>query len=241
MMTSVPAVSISKLVVRRGGRRVLRSFDCEIESASVTGLLGPSGCGKTTLMRAIVGIESVDSGNVAVLGERPGSSRLRERVAYASQDPSVQAEVSVRDNLHHVADGVGAAADQINAAITTVALGEQADRLAGELSSGERARLSLAASLLGEPELLVLDQPTVGLDPLLRQQLWAHFRSLASRGVTLLVSSGVMEEAGHCDRVLVMRAGELVMSETPDGLRRRSGEHNLEDAFLWLIQRGDTR
>jgi ABC-2 type transport system ATP-binding protein len=228
-------VTILDLVVRRGGRRVLRSLGCEIGRGSVTGLLGPSGCGKTTLMRAIVGIEVVDSGSITVLGEPAGTPGLRERVGYATQAPLVRAELSVRENLRYSARG--AQEQGIDEMIRTVSLGEHAERAAGELSGGEQARTSLATALLGEPELLVLDQPTAGLDPLLRQELWAHFRRLASTGVTLLVSTGVMEEAGQCDRVLLMRDGELVASETPDGLRRLTGEQNLEDAYLWLIQR----
>jgi ABC-2 type transport system ATP-binding protein len=238
MMTSVSAVTISDLVVRRGGRPVLQQISCEVRAGSVTGLLGPSGCGKTTLMRTIVGVQIVESGSVRVLGDPAGAPKLRSRVGYVTQSPSVYGDLSVRENLRYFAGVVGAEEARIDEVIATVSLAHHADRVTGELSGGERARASLATALLGKPELLVLDEPTVGLDPVLRQDLWSHFRRLASAGVALLVSSHVMDEAAHCDQLLLMRDGELVATETPDGLRQRTGEQNLEDAFLWLIQQG---
>jgi ABC-2 type transport system ATP-binding protein len=234
----VSAVTVTDLIVRRGGRRVIRSIGCEVPRASVTGVLGPSGCGKTTLMRAIVGVQIVDSGSVRVLGEPAGAPGLRRRVSYVTQARSVYADLSVRENLRYFAGVVGAPESRIEAVMETVSIGDLADRVTRDLLGGERARVSLASALLGEPELLVLDEPTVGLDPVLRQELWAHFRRLASTGVTLLVSSHVLDEAAHCDELLLMRDGELVAAETPDGLRQRTGEQNLEDAFLWLIQQG---
>jgi ABC-2 type transport system ATP-binding protein len=234
----VSAVTVTDLIVRRGGRRVIRSIGCEVPRASVTGVLGASGCGKTTLMRAIVGVQIVDSGSVRVLGEPAGAPGLRRRVSYVTQARSVYADLSVRENLRYFAGVVGAPESRIEAVMETVSLGDLADRVTRDLLGGERARVSLASALLAEPELLVLDEPTVGLDPVLRQELWAHFRRLASAGVTLLVSSHVLDEAAHCDELLLMRDGELVATETPDGLRQRTGEQNLEDAFLWLIQQG---
>jgi ABC-2 type transport system ATP-binding protein len=149
----------------------------------------------------------------------------------------VYADLSVRENLRYFARVLGAREALIEEVIETVSLADHSDQVAGDLSGGERARASLATALLGKPELLVLDEPTVGLDPVLRRDLWGHFRRLAGSGVTLLISSHVMDEAEHCDRLLLMRAGELVRTETPDALRRETGRQNLEEAFLALIER----
>jgi ABC-2 type transport system ATP-binding protein len=241
MMTSVVALSITDLVVRRGSRLVLDAISCEVPTGSVTGLLGPSGCGKSTLMRAIVGVQIIESGSVHVLGELAGTPQLRRRVGYVTQAPSVYSDLTVRENLRYFARVLGAGEARVDEVIETVSLDDHADRVTGQLSGGQSARASLATALLGEPELLVLDEPTVGLDPVLRRDLWAHFRRLASLGVTLLVSSHVMDEAEHCDQLLLMRGGELVTSETPDELRRQTGKQNLEDAFLALIEQGGQR
>jgi len=236
MMTFVSAVAITELRVVRGGRCVLEAISCEIAAGSVTGLLGPSGCGKSTLMRAIVGVQVIQSGEIQVLGQPAGTPALRSRVGYVTQAPSVYGDLSVRENLRYFAGVVGAGEARIAEVIETVSLAEQADRVTGNLSGGQRARVSLATALLGEPELLVLDEPTVGLDPVLRRDLWAHFRHLAGSGTTLLVSSHVMDEAEHCDELLLMRDGALITSQTPTELRRGTGQQNLEDAFLALIE-----
>jgi ABC-2 type transport system ATP-binding protein len=236
MMTSVRALVIIDLVVRRGGRLALDAISCEVQTGSVTGLLGPSGCGKSTLMRAIVGVQIIESGSVRVLGEPAGTPQLRRRVGYVTQAPSVYADLTVLENLRYFARVLGAGEGRVDEVIATVSLDDHADQVTGSLSGGQRARVSLATALIGEPELLVLDEPTVGLDPVLRRDLWSHFRRLASSGVTPLVSSHVMDEAEHCDELLLMREGELVTSQTPDELRRRTGRQNLEDAFLALVE-----
>ena len=232
-------MAISGLVVRRGGRQVLNAITCDVPVGSVTGLLGPSGCGKTTLMRAIVGVQIVESGQVRVLGRPAGARELRPRVGYVTQAPSIYGDLSVRENLRYFSRVLGARRARVEEVIETVALVDNADQVAGSLSGGERARASLATALLGEPELLVLDEPTVGLDPVLRRDLWAHFRRLASTGVTLLMSSHVMDEAEHCDQLLLMRDGDLVRTESPGELRSDTGKQNLEEAFLALIERRD--
>ena len=239
MMARVVAVAIRDLTVWRGGRPALKAVSCEAAAGSVTGLLGPSGCGKTTLMRAVVGVQIVASGTIEVLGEPAGSRGLRTRVGYVTQSPSVYADLSVTENLRYFANVLGVPAARVGEVIETVSLRGHSDQLIGDLSGGERARVSLATALLGEPELLVLDEPTVGLDPVLRRDLWAHFGRLAASGVTLLVSSHVMDEAEHCDELLLLREGRLLAAETPDELRRRTGEENLEDAFLALIEHRD--
>jgi len=234
-----PAISIEGLRVVRGGNEVLPEISLEVEPGSITGLLGPSGSGKTTLMRAIVGVQIVAAGEVIVLGETAGSSTLRSRVGYVTQAPSVYGDLSVRENLAYFAKVLGAPRERIDDVIASVNLGDQVDRVVITQSGGERSRVSLATALLGEPELLVLDEPTVGLDPVLRQDLWSTFHRLAEAGVTLLVSSHVMDEASHCDRLLLLRDGALLASESPQALLQRTGASDLDEAFLRLIEHVD--
>ena len=224
------------LRVRRGGNLVLHGLSFSVASGTVTGLLGPSGCGKTTLMRAIVGVQIVEAGRIAVIGRAAGCPELRSRIGYVTQAPSVYRDLSVRENLRYFARVLGVEHARIEATIETVDLGEQADQVVSSLSGGQSARVSLATALLGEPDVLVLDEPTVGLDPVLRRDLWATFRSLAAAGTTLLVSSHVMEEAEHCDELLLMRDGDLLAAESPDDLRARTGRDRLDEAFLALIE-----
>jgi ABC-2 type transport system ATP-binding protein len=235
-MATEPAIVIDGLRVRRGGRPVLHGLSFAVARGTVTGLLGPSGCGKSTLMRSIVGVQVVESGRVEALGAPAGSPPLRARVGYVTQAPSVYGDLSVRENLRYFARVLGTPRERIARAIETVDLGEQADQVVSSLSGGQSARVSLATALLGEPELLVLDEPTVGLDPVLRRDLWATFAELAAAGTTLLVSSHVMEEAEHCDGLLLMRDGELLAAEAPDELRARTGRERLDKAFLALIE-----
>ena len=205
-----------------------------MRTGSVTGLLGPSGSGKTTLMRAIVGVQVVESGTVTVLGEPAGTPRLRRRVGYVTQAPSVYPDLTVRENLRYFAGVVEARPERIDEAIETVGLGEQADQIVRTGSGGERSRVSLAAALLGKPELLVLDEPTVGLDPVLRRDLWRTFHELAATGTTLLFSSHVMDEADRCDELLLLREGLVVAAGSPAAIRDETGSDDLEDAFLRL-------
>jgi ABC-2 type transport system ATP-binding protein len=230
------AVKIENLHVRRGGRLVLDDLSLTIAPGTVTGLLGPSGSGKTTLIRAIVGVQIVESGTVEVLGLPAGTPPLRRRVGYVTQAPSVYVDLTVRENLAYFARLVGAPAPRIGEAIETVDLGTHADQVVSTLSGGETSRVSLATALLGRPELLVLDEPTVGLDPVLRRDLWNTFHRLADEGATLLVSSHVMDEAARCDDLLLMREGRLVAAETPTQLRQRTGETDLEAAFLAVAE-----
>jgi len=229
-------VDIERLTVRRGGVTVLHELSTAVATGTVTGLLGPSGCGKTTLLRAVVGVQRVAAGTVRVLGQPAGSPQLRDRVGYVTQSPSVYGDLSVRENLRYFAAMLGVPRASIDEVLGAVHLVDHADALVARLSGGQRARVSLAAALLGRPELLVLDEPTVGLDPLLRQELWQLFHTMAAGGTSLIVSSHVMDEASRCDRLLLMRDGRLLADDAPDALRTRTGEQDLEQAFLALVQ-----
>jgi ABC-2 type transport system ATP-binding protein len=232
------AITIDRLNVIRGGTPVLHDVSVVVAAGAVTGLLGPSGSGKTTLMRSIVGVQVVRSGAVTVLGEPAGSVSLRARVGYMTQAPSVYPDLTVSENLRYFAAVLGATGERVRQVIETVALGEFADRVVGRLSGGQIARVSLATALLNGPRVLVLDEPTVGLDPVLRRELWASFRELAGAGCALLVSSHVMDEAAHCDHLVLMRDGRILAAEQPSELLRRTGAADLEDAFLRVIEAG---
>jgi len=231
------AVQVTDLVVARGGKEVLHGLSCSVSRGSVTGLLGPSGGGKTTLMRCLVGVQTVSSGSVMVLDEAAGSAGLRHRVGYVTQSPSVYSDLTVAENARYFAAVLGASSSAAVRAIADVGLKEQSAQLVATLSGGQRARASLACALLGDPELLILDEPTVGLDPVLREELWGMFASLAAGGTTLVVSSHVMDEAGRCDRILLLREGALIADDSPDALRRAAGTNDLDQMFLTLIQK----
>jgi ABC-2 type transport system ATP-binding protein len=231
------AIDVRDLRVVRGGREILPGISVEVERGSVTGLLGPSGTGKTTLIRAVVGVQIVESGTVRVLGHSAGSPETRRRVGYVTQAPSVYGDLSVRENLAYFARVLGVSPASVDEQIEAVHLTDHADRTVANLSGGQRARVSLATALLGRPELLVLDEPTVGQDPVLRVEFWETFRRLAEGGTTLLVSSHVMDEAVHCDRLLLMRDGRILVSASPGEVMQRTGTDNMEDAFLQLIER----
>ena len=230
------AIRVDGLRVVRGGNEVLRGVSLRVAQGAVTGLLGPSGCGKTTLMRSIVGVQTVAGGTVSVLGRPAGSVDLRRRIGYVTQAPSVYGDLTVLENLHYFARIVDVGRDRVDEVLATVGLTGFESRLTASLSGGERARVSLASALLGRPELLVLDEPTVGLDPVLRADLWRTFHALASDGTTLLVSSHVMDEAAECDDLLLMRNGALLEQVTPSELRRQTGCEDLADAFLAVIE-----
>lgn len=232
---SEPAVLVSDLHARRGSQPVLHGLDLSIPARQVVGLIGPSGSGKTTLMRAIVGVQVVQSGTVTVLGRPAGSAPLRRLVGYVTQDASVYDDLTVRQNLDYFRAVLGTGRSDVARVIEQTDLGANARQLTGSLSGGERSRVSLAVALLGSPELLVLDEPTVGLDPVLRRDLWALFHGLAAGGTSLLVSSHVMDEAARCDRLLLMRNGDILADDTPAGLLAATGAADIDTAFLRLI------
>ncbi|NJC69836.1 ABC transporter ATP-binding protein [Planosporangium thailandense] len=229
------AVVIDELVVTRGRRPVLHGLSCAVPPGSVTGLLGPSGSGKTTLMRCVVGVQKIRSGSVTVLGRPAGSPSLRHTVGYVTQAPSIYADLTVRENARYFASLYGVGPREADRAIADVGLRQAGDQLVTTLSGGQRARASLACALISRPGLLVLDEPTVGQDPVLRNDLWQQFHALAEAGTTLLVSSHVMDEAGRCDRLILIRDGRIVADDTPAAVRAATGTDDLDEAFLRLV------
>lgn len=238
-MNISPAVSVRDLRVVRAKRTVLDEISFDVPPGTVTGLLGPSGSGKSTLMRSVVGVQVVAGGTVEVLGHPAGTRELRHRVGYVTQEPSVYRDLTVRENLRYFAAVLGAASEDVDRVVEEVGLGSHVDALTGRLSGGQEARVSLAAALLGSPQVLVLDEPTVGLDPVLRRDLWDLFARLARSGRTLLVSSHVMDEAQRCERLLLLREGRLLADDTPDALLARTGRSDVGDAFLDLIEQAE--
>jgi len=228
-------VEVSGLRVVRGGTEVLHELTFAISPGEVTGLLGPSGCGKTTLMRAIVGVQRIAGGTVLVFGERAGAATLRSRIGYVTQAVSVYDDLTVEENLRFFASVLGIDHGRVPHYIGLVDLDAERGKVVSRLSGGQRSRVSLAVALLGEPELIVLDEPTVGLDPVLRQELWRTFHRLADEGAAVLVSSHVMDEANRCDRLLLMREGRIIADDSPDGLLAKTGAEDIEAAFLDLV------
>ncbi|MEU4451340.1 ABC transporter ATP-binding protein [Nocardioides sp. NPDC023903] len=231
-------VEASGLRVVRGKNEVLHGLDFSIRAGEVTGLLGPSGCGKTTLMRALVGVQAKVTGTLTVLGSPAGSAALRPRIGYVTQAASVYDDLTITENLRFFTRVLGAPMSSVTEAIETVDLFDQKDQVVRDLSGGQRSRVGLAAALLGSPDLLVLDEPTVGLDPVLREQLWGTFRDLAAAGAAVIVSSHVMDEAERCDRLLLMRDGAFLADGSPAEIKQKASADDIEQAFLTLVKEG---
>lgn len=231
-----PVIVIDHLRVVRGKRPAIRDLSVQIARGTITGLLGPSGCGKTTLMRSIVGTQIVAGGSVTVLGHPAGSAPLRKRVGYMPQAPTIYTDLRIIDNVRYFGSLYGMDATAADEAVSAVGLDDHRTALCGNLSGGQQTRVSLACALVAGPDLLVLDEPTVGLDPVLRVDLWQQFQQLARRGTTLLVSSHVMDEADHCGDLLLMRDGHLLAHTTPRKLREDTRCQSLEEAFLSVIR-----
>jgi len=233
------AIAAEDLIIVRGPVKVLQDISFTIPKGTITGLIGPSGSGKTTLMRAIVGAQQVTLGTLTVLGEAAGAADLRSRIGYVTQSPAVYDDLTTQQNLQYFARILGVGSKEVRDAIEAVNLVPQKDQLVGTMSGGQRARVSLAVALLGEPPLLVFDEPTVGLDPVLRRSLWALFQRLADSGRTLLISSHVMEEAERCQNILLLREGQVLYNGPKEKLLAATHTKNVEDAFLQLAGDSD--
>ncbi len=229
-------IDINNLNINLGGQPVIRDFSVALPAGRIIGVLGPSGAGKTTLLRAIVGSQRITAGSLLVFDLPAGSSKLRRDIGYMTQAAAVYADLTIAENLQYFAAMGGYSRQQAEGVIDEVELTEYAKRLVSNLSGGQQSRVSLAIALLGHPKLLVLDEPTVGVDPVLRKQLWQLFRKLARTGITLLVSSHVMDEASHCDDLLLIREGRLIASGSPAELQARTGTKSMEDSFLSLVR-----
>jgi ABC-2 type transport system ATP-binding protein len=232
-------VSVKDLSVTRATTLVLRRISFRVERGKIVGLIGPSGSGKTTLMRSIIGLQKVSSGSVEVIGLAAGSAALRNRIGYMAQAPSVYQDLSVAQNITYFARILDSPKSEVERVIGAVDLKPQRAQLVGTLSGGQRTRVSLAVALLGRPRLLVLDEPTVGLDPILRDNLWKLFRELRDDGVTILLSSHVMEEASRCDHLLLMRGGRLIANDSVEQILSSTGTADVEAAFLQLVAKKD--
>lgn len=235
------AVRVDRLRVTRGGTTAVDDVSFTARTGEVTGLLGPSGSGKSSLLRAVVGVQVVAGGIVEVLARPAGSRELRHRIGYVTQAPSVYDDLTVTENVRFFARVLGLGPQAVDEVVGAVDLGRHRDSRVARLSGGERSRVSLAVALLGTPDLLVLDEPTVGLDPVLRLDLWALFHRLAREGAAVVVSSHVMDEAQRCDRLLLMRSGRLVADDSPEGLLARTGTADVESAFLALVRGQEAR
>lgn len=240
-MTDDAAVNIQGVSVRFGkGAPALDGVSVQVGKGKITGLIGPSGAGKTTLMRSIVGRQHVDDGRITVYGQPAGSSGLRDVVSYKTQEVSAYNDLTVAQNLRYFAAMMNVPRKQVKAEVDRLigltGLSAQAKQLAGSLSGGQKQRVSLAIALLGEPKLFVLDEPTVGLDPILRNELWGLFRQLTEQGATLLISSHVMDEASRCDDLILIRQGKIIAHQTPDMMRRETGSKTIEASFIKLIE-----
>ncbi len=235
-MTYEHALEVSQLRVVRQHNEILKSINFTIGPGELVGLLGPSGSGKSTLMRALLGVQAIASGSATVLGERVGAPALRRQVGYMAQSSAIYLDLTVRENLGYFAGVLGVAPSRVDDCLEVVNLHPLSSRLVASLSGGERSRVSLAVALLGEPPLLILDEPTVGLDPVLRRDLWGTFADLVAAGSTVVVSSHVMDEAARCARLLLLREGRLLFDDTPAALLTRTAAPAYDEAFVRLIE-----
>jgi ABC-2 type transport system ATP-binding protein len=231
------AISITDLTVIREGTTILHEFDLEVQAGKILGLLGPSGSGKTTIMRSVVGLQRLTGGSIKILGRPAGDKSLRTRISYSTQDASIYRDLTCIENIDYFAALQGHASSSTDEILELVDLGKNGKQLAATLSGGERARLALATALVGAPEILVLDEPTVGLDPLLRRDLWSLFHRFTNEGKTLLVSSHMMEEADHCDELVLLRDGAILSKGSPSELRNEAGLENMDAVFISLVEK----
>jgi ABC-2 type transport system ATP-binding protein len=235
-MSEAYAVDVENVVKSFGSQRALDGLTLRVKPGEIYGLLGPNGSGKTTLIRAIVGLVAPDSGTVTVLGRRIPDLDILAKVGYMTQQAALYPDLSVEENLRFFA-AISGSDGNVTDVLKTVDLGQRRKSVVSRLSGGMRQRCSLAVALVHRPKLLLLDEPTVGVDPQLRVHFWEHFREMAAAGTTILVSSHVMDEAERCQRLGLIRFGKLLTEGTPAEVRATAGTNNLEEAFLKLSGR----
>jgi ABC-2 type transport system ATP-binding protein len=231
-----PAIELERLRIVRGGNTVLDDVTVSVSEGIITGLLGPSGCGKTTLMRTVVGNQKITAGSATVFGHAAGAKSLRRRIGYVTQSPSIYRDLTTVENVRYFAAMYGIGTHRVHEVVEAVGLTGQKTDLAGNLSGGQQGRVSLACALVCDPDLLILDEPTVGLDPLLRVELWEQFVDLADRGKTLLISSHAMDEARQCAELILMRDGAILAHAEPEAILRQTNCLDLESAFVALVR-----
>lgn len=230
-----PAIVAKDLSVIKNKKIILDKLSFSVSQGSVNGLIGPSGSGKTTLMRSLVGVQKY-SGSLEVFAHKAGAKQLRKEIGYVTQESAVYDDLTVEQNLKYFGAIARVPRSDIVRTINEVHLESQAKQIVGSLSGGQRARVSLAIALLGKPKLLVLDEPTVGLDPILREDLWKLFTQLAASGRTLLVSSHVMDEAQRCDNIMLIRSGKLIWNDNRQRLLAETKTHDVGAAFIAMIE-----
>ncbi|TAN32333.1 ABC transporter ATP-binding protein [bacterium] len=237
-MSDSYAVDISGVAKSFGAIRALDGVTLRVRQGEIYGLLGPNGAGKTTLIRMIVGLLAPDAGTVTVLGRRVPNLDLLRHVGYMTQQAALYPGLSVEENVRFFA-AINSAESGVREALETVELYPRRASVVATLSGGMRQRCSLACALVHKPQLLLLDEPTVGVDPQLRVQFWEDFRKMAASGTTIIVSSHVMDEAERCQRLGLIQYGRLLAEGSPHDIRAQAGAQSLEDAFLALA--GDPR
>lgn len=230
------AIVIDDLKVTRGSRRILKGVSISLEKGSITGLLGPSGSGKSTLIRSIAGVQKVESGTVTILGRPAGSRAARASVGYMTQASAAYKDLTVRENVAHWARIARAPASAVDEIISQLRLTDRAHALASNISGGQASRLSLACTMVGNPPVLLLDEPTVGLDPVLREEIWDLIRERAAAGTTVLVSSHVMDEAQRCDSLVFIREGDILATGTAESILEDTATSSMDAAFLALAK-----
>ncbi|HXE09907.1 MAG TPA: ABC transporter ATP-binding protein [Verrucomicrobiae bacterium] len=238
MNTAVEIRNVS--VVLGGSFTALHDIDVELPAGKITGFIGPSGAGKTTLVRSIVGRQRIAAGSISVFGEPAGSVALRPQLGYMTQETAIYTDLTVRQNLRYFATMSGARSGEakrlVMKTLKDVDMTGHADQLCSKLSGGQKQRVSLAIALIGHPRLLVLDEPTVGLDPVLREQIWKLFRKLTDAGATIIITSHVMDEAGRCDDLLLIRNGQILAHDSPVAFCARTKSETVEQGFLKLVE-----
>ncbi|WP_127493540.1 ABC transporter ATP-binding protein [Paenibacillus glycanilyticus] len=231
-----PAIAVSRITRKFGDRKVLDDITLTVPRGELFGLLGPSGSGKTTLIKLITGIDLADDGQVELFGEPMPQLKMLQTFGYMAQSDALYQELTGKENMVFYGSLYGlsgkALASRIQSAAALVNLTEHLDKAVTAYSGGMKRRLSLAIALLHEPRLLVLDEPTVGIDPVLRQAIWNELRALTQQGVTIIVTTHVMDEAEKCDRLGLIRDGKLIALGTPEAIIEQAGVHTIEEAFI---------